>query len=63
MHRHFQRRVERGVLDKIWTTVQEACEDPGACDWQWQAVGGWLGKARLWGRTWAPTPLIGPSTA
>ncbi len=63
VHRHFQRWVERGIFDRIWATVQEACEDLGGCDWEWQAADGWLGKARLGGRTWAPTPLIGPRTA
>jgi hypothetical protein len=61
--RHFQRWVARGVLDRIWATVQEACEDLGGCDWEWQAADGWLGKARLGGTSWAPTPLIGPRTA
>jgi hypothetical protein len=50
VHRHFQRWVARGVLDRVWATVQEACEDLGGCDWAWQAVDGWLGKARLGGR-------------
>ena len=63
VHRHFQRWVERGIFDRIWATVQEACEDLGGCDWEWQAADGWLGKARLGGSTWAPTPLIGPRTA
>jgi len=62
-HRHFQRWVQRGVLDRIWAVVQEACEDLGGCDWEWQAADDWLGKARLGGRMWAPTPRIGPRTA
>jgi len=63
VHRHFQRWVERGVFDRIWAVVQEACEDLGGCDWAWQAADGWLGKARLGGTSWAPTPLIGPRAA
>ena len=63
VHRHFQRWVQRGIFDRIWATVQEACEDLGGCDWEWQAADGWLGKARLGGRAWAPTPLIEPRTA
>jgi putative transposase len=63
VHRHFQRWVERGVIDKIWAVVQEACEDLGGCDWEWQAADCALGKARSGGSTWAPTPLIGPRTA
>ena len=62
VHRHFQRWVERGVLDRVWATVREACEDLGGCNWEWQAVDCALGKARLGGRTWAPTPRIGPRT-
>ena len=63
VHRHFQRWIQRDVLDHSWATVQEACEDLGGCDWEWQAADGWLGKARLGGRTWVPTPLIGRRTA
>jgi transposase len=63
VHRHFQRWVERGVFRHLWAVVQEACEDLGGCDWEWQAADGALGKARLGGRTWAPTPLIEPSRA
>ena len=63
VHRHFQRWVARGIFDRIWAMVQEACEDLGGCDWEWQAADGWLGKARFGGSTWAPTPLIGPRTA
>ena len=63
VHRNFQRWVERGVLERIWAAVQEACEDLGGCDWEWQAADGWLGKARLGGTSWVPTPLIGASPA
>jgi putative transposase len=60
VHRHSQRWVGRGVLDELWAVVQEACEGLGGCDWEWQAADCALGKARPGGRTWAPTPLIGP---
>jgi transposase len=60
VHRHFQRWVERGVIDELWAVVQGACEDLGGCDWEWQAADCALGKARLGGTSWAPTPLIGP---
>jgi transposase len=63
VHRNFQRWVERGVLERIWAAVQEACEDLGGCDWEWQAADGWLGKARLGGTSWVPTPLIEPRAA
>jgi len=63
VHRHFQRWVERGVFTALWAVVQEACEDLGGCDWEWQAADGAMRKARLGGRAWAPTPLIAPSPA
>jgi transposase len=63
VHRHFQRWVERGVFTHLWAVVQEACEDLGGCDWAWQAADGAMGKARLGGTAWAPTPRIGPSPA
>jgi putative transposase len=63
VHRHFQRWVERDVFKHLWAVVQEACEDLGGCDWEWQAADGALGKARLGGRAWAPTPLIAASPA
>ena len=63
VHRHFQRWVERGVFAHLWAVVQEACEDLGGCDWEWQAADGALGKARSGGASWAPTPPIGPSPA
>jgi transposase len=63
VHRHFQRWVERGVFKALWAVVQEACEDLGGCDWEWQAADGAMRKARLGGRASAPTPLIAPSPA
>jgi putative transposase len=63
VHRHFQRWIARDVLDHIWAAVQEACEDLDGCDWAWQAADGWLGKARLGGRTWDPIPPIARRTA
>jgi putative transposase len=61
VHRHFQRWVKRGVFKQLWAAVQEACEDLGGCNWEWQAADGALRKARLGGRVWVPTPLIGAS--
>jgi putative transposase len=63
VHRHFQRWVTRGVLDRIWAEVQEACEELGGCDWEWHAADGWLGKARFGGAQWGPTPPIARRTA
>ena len=63
VHRHFQRWVERGVLDRIWAVVQEACEDLGGCDWEWQAADCALGKARKGGTWSARTPRTERRTA
>ncbi len=57
VHRTFQRWVERGIFDRIWAVVQEACEDLNGCDWQWQAADAALGKARKGGTRLVPTPL------
>jgi putative transposase len=61
VHRHFQRWVERGIFDRIWAVVQEACEDLGGCDWEWQAADGARGKARKGGAWSAPTRPTAPS--
>jgi putative transposase len=58
VHRTFQRWVERGIFDRIWAVVQEACEDLDGCDWEWQAADAALGKARKGGTRLVPTPLI-----
>ena len=63
VHRTFQRWREKGVLDRIWATVQEACEELGGCDWEWQAADCWLGKARKGGAPSAPTRRIVRRTA
>jgi putative transposase len=63
VHRHFQRWVERGIFDRIWAEVQEACEELGGCDWEWQAADGWLGKARFGGAPPAPIRPIARRTA
>ena len=63
VHRHFQRWVRRGIFDRIWAVVQEACEDLGGCDWEWQAADCALGKARKGGTWSAPTRPTAPSPA
>ena len=63
VHRTFQRWVERGIFDRIWAVVQEACEDLDGCDWEWQAADAALGKARKGGTRLVPTPLIVRSAA
>jgi transposase len=63
VHRTFQRWVERSVFDRLWAVIQEACEDLGGCDWEWQAADTALGKARKGGTRSAPIPLTAPKTA
>jgi len=47
--------VRLGSSERLWSVVQEACEDLGGCDWEWQAADGWLGKARWVATTWGQT--------
>ena len=63
VHRTFQRWVERGVFDRLWAVIQEACEDLGGCDWEWQAADTTLGKARKGGTRLARIPLTAPNPA
>jgi len=63
VHRTFQRWVERGIFDRIWAVVQEACEDLDGCDWEWQAADAALGKARKGGTRLVRIPLTAPSAA
>jgi transposase len=63
VHRTFQRWLRLGVLERLWAVVQEACEELGGCDWEWQAADGALGKARKGGPWSAQTRLIGRSAA
>ena len=63
VHRTFQRWVGLGIFDRIWATVQEACEDLGGCDWEWQAADTSMGKARMGGTSSARTRQIAPSPA
>lgn len=56
VHRTFQRWVKLGIFERLWAVVQEACEDLGGCNWEWQAADGWLGKARMGGDAVGPNP-------
>ncbi len=55
VHRHFQRWVGLGVFTALWAVVQEACEDLGGCDWEWQTADTSMGKARMGGTSSART--------
>ena len=63
VHRTMQRWIGLGVLERIWAVVQEACEDLGGCDWEWQASDTSMGKARMGGTSSDPTRPIVPSAA
>jgi putative transposase len=58
VHRTFLRWIRKGVLDRIWAELVEACDDLGGVRWDWQAADGAMGKARLGGAPWAGTPQI-----
>ena len=49
IHRTFQRWVERGVLQRVWSVLIEECEELGAVEWEWQAADCAMGKARFGG--------------
>ena len=49
IHRTFQRWVELGVLERIWSMLIEECEELGAVEWQWQSADCAMGKARFGG--------------
>ena len=56
VHRTFQRWVRRGVLERIWAVLAEACEELGGLDWQWQAADAAMGKARMGGDSIGKNP-------
>ena len=59
VHRWFQRWVEDGVFEKLWSVLLAECEELGGVDWEWQAADGCLGKARFGGAKQARTPRTG----
>jgi len=63
VHRTFQRWVRQGVLERLWATLVENCEELGGVDWQWQSAAGAMGKARFGGTLSVPTPQIAEKTA
>jgi transposase len=60
VHRTFQRWGERGVFARIWADLVLACEALGGVNWEWQAVDGAMGKARLGGIWSDRTPPTAP---
>jgi putative transposase len=63
VHRTFQRWIRKGVLERIWATLIENCEELGGVNWQWQSADGAMGKARFGGTLSVPTPRIVGKTA
>ena len=63
IHRTFQRWVELGVLEHIWSMLIEEREEPGAVEWQWQSADCAMGKARFGGIQQAATPRTGARRA
>lgn len=49
IHRTFQRWVEMGVLQRVWSVLIEECAELGAVEWEWQAADCAMGKARFGG--------------
>ena len=49
VHRWFQALVRDGVLEEVWATLALECQALGDLDWNWQAVDGMMGKARMGG--------------
>ena len=62
-HRWFQQWQQDGVLERIWATLLEHCDELDGVEWDWQAADAMLGKARFGGAMSAPTPRIEPKTA
>ena len=63
VHRTFQRWVTKGVLERIWATLVEDCEELGGVNWRWQSADGAMGKARLGGTKSVRTPRIARNRA
>jgi putative transposase len=58
VHDWFQRWNTNGVMEKIWATLVENCQELGAVHWTWQSADGAMGKARFGGIASAPTQQI-----
>lgn len=56
LHRTFQRWVQIGLVEKIWSLLVAECEELGQVDWPWQAVDTAMGKARGGGDEVGPNP-------
>lgn len=46
VHRTMQRWAARGVFDRLWATLVEACNELGGVEWPWQSFDCVMNKAR-----------------
>ena len=58
VHDWFQRWNSGGVMERIWATLVENCQELGGVHWKWQSADGAMGKARFGGIASAPTQQI-----
>ena len=58
VHRWFQRFNADGIVEELWATLVEGCEELGGVSWEWQAADTVLNKARFGGTSPAKTPPI-----
>jgi len=63
IHRTLQRWIERGVLERLWAKLIQACDELGAVQWVWQSADAALGKARFGGIKSGKTPRIAANPA
>jgi len=56
IHRTFQRWVEINLFEMIWSLLAVECDELALVSWEWQAVDGWVGKARSGGDEIGPNP-------
>jgi putative transposase len=56
VHRRSQRWCRDGAFEKVWAVLVEACDAPGAVDWEWQAADAMRGQARFGGKNTGKDP-------
>ena len=63
VHRTMQRWAARGVFDRLWGTLVEACGELGGVEWAWQSFDCVMTKARHGGTKSDRTRPTGRRTA
>jgi len=58
VHRTMQRWIAKGILERLWATLIENCDELRGVDWKWQCADASMGKARFGGISSAQTPQI-----